>query len=248
MSTERPFVISIAGLDPSGGAGLLADIKTFEMHKVQGLGIATAITFQNEAQFHGMKWLPEADILNQLESLLAIYQPRAVKVGIIKSLDLLDKLCLHLKSQFPEVKIVWDPVLKATSGYDFLQELNREQLANVLSGIDLLTPNIPECEQLFGTNNPQLIAEKSTCPVLLKGGHSNESTATDYLIYKGKTHQFSHLRKTGFSKHGTGCILSSSIAANLALGMELPDACQNAKEYIQFILSSNNSRLAYHHE
>lgn len=248
MSAVRPFVISIAGLDPSGGAGLLADIKTLEMHRVQGLGIASAVTFQSENHFQGMKWLPETDIFNQLESLLHAYQPRAVKIGIIENLPVLGRLVERLKKQFPDVKIVWDPVLNASAGFEFHAQLDPEQVTAILNRIDLITPNLPESDILFGTASAVEIARKTSCPVLLTGGHSSGQLATDILMVRGEIHRFQHQKKAGFSKHGTGCVLSSAIAANLALGKELPEACRDAKEYIQQILISNSTRLAYHYD
>ena len=97
MSTKRPDVICLSGFDPSGGAGILADIKTLEMHRVQGLGVCTALTFQNDQSFDGMEWVSEKNMLRQLDVLLAAYQPMAVKIGIIESLSVMKKASLSLR-------------------------------------------------------------------------------------------------------------------------------------------------------
>jgi len=248
MSTKRPFVMSIAGLDPSGGAGLLADIKTFEQHKVLGLGVASAVTYQNEDQFHGMEWFPEKYIFNQIESLLQLYKPAAVKVGIIESPDVLFRLICWLRERLPKAKIIWDPILQASAGYDFHTQSKLKDLSRLLNIIDLITPNMPECTAILGTTDPDQITQITNCNVLLKGGHSEGAKACDLLITSEKTYRFEHEKKHGYSKHGTGCILSAAIAANLARGLSLADACQQAKEYIQPILCSNSTRLAYHYE
>lgn len=248
MSELRPYVLCISGYDPSGGAGMLADIKTLEMHRVQGLGVCTAITYQNEDEFLGMEWLSQDSIMQQLKALISHYSPVVVKVGIVESLELLDTLITVLKEKFPDVKIVWDPVLNASAGFDFLNKPDHTLFSSILKKIDLITPNLPESELLFGSQLPSEIVKQSQCPVLLKGGHSEDEYSIDTLLFNGDQIQFSHKKKTGFSKHGTGCILSSAIAANLALGKSLPDACRAAKEYIQPILTSNTTRLAYHYE
>ena len=248
MQNLRPYVICISGFDPSGGAGILADIKTMEMHRVQGLGVCTSLTFQDEDHFSKLEWVSETSILKQLTVLTERYNPMVVKVGIIENLQLLKVITERLKEQFPDVKTVWDPVIKASSGYEFHNQIDKQLLHSILDKIDLITPNLPESKLLFGTSTPNEIAQITNCSVLLKGGHSEGNMATDILISKKEQVQFQHEKKQGYSKHGTGCILSSAIAANLALGKKLPEACSNSKEYIQTILTSNATRLAYHNE
>ena len=248
MSEYRPQVICISGFDPSGGAGILADIKTLEMHRVQGLGVCTALTFQNENTFSGMEWVGEKNIQNQLDTLLELYRPKAIKIGIIENLPVLNELIDRIKSQISEARIIWDPILKASAGFDFHTSIHQELLQSILTRIDLLTPNLPESQQLFKTTDPEQIANFTSCPVLLKGGHADSKLSVDVLIDHGEKYFFQHEKKNGFSKHGTGCILSSAIAANLAWGKELSESCRNAKEYIQSILKSNKTQLAYHYE
>ncbi len=248
MQEQRPYVICISGFDPSGGAGILADVKTMEMHRVQGLGVCTSLTFQHEDHFSRLEWVSEASIIKQLTVLTERYCPIVVKVGLIENLQLLKVITERLKKQFPDVKIVWDPVIKASSGYEFHTKIDNKLLHSILHKVDLITPNLPESEILFGTTIPDEIALKTDCSVLLKGGHSKGDLATDILISKEEQTQFQHEKKKGYSKHGTGCVLSSAIAANLALGKTLPDACSDAKEYIQYIIASNSTRLAYHYE
>ncbi|WP_159520923.1 hydroxymethylpyrimidine/phosphomethylpyrimidine kinase [Sunxiuqinia indica] len=248
MSTKRPDVICLSGFDPSGGAGILADIKTLEMHRVQGLGVCTALTFQNDQSFEGMEWVSEKNMLRQLDVLQTAYQPKAVKIGIIESLSVLMKAIEKLKHQDSDISIIWDPILNASAGFNFHQQFDRDLFDYLLDQISLLTPNLPECEYLFGTSNVNVIREKVNCAVLIKGGHSESDFATDVLIAGGEQQLFRHEKKMGFSKHGTGCILSSAIAANLALGRSLAESCRLAKEYMQAILTSNHTKLAYHYE
>lgn len=247
MSKNRPYVMSVSGHDPSGGAGLLADIKTFEMHKVQGLGVCSAITYQNENDFAGIDWIDEEKITKQIDALFKLYIPKVLKIGIVESLTVLENLIDWIKNRIHEIQVVWDPVIKASAGFNFHHDLDKERFFSILNKIDLLTPNLPEFEILFGITNVNEISEKTTSAVLLKGGHSDDQMAVDQLVFENQLYQFEHRRKEGFSKHGTGCILSSAIAANLALGQSIPEACMNAKEYIQPILISNSTRLAYHY-
>ncbi|WP_449400274.1 bifunctional hydroxymethylpyrimidine kinase/phosphomethylpyrimidine kinase [Chryseobacterium wanjuense] len=120
MQTERPFVMSIAGYDPSGGAGLLADIKTFEQLQVQGLGVCTAMTIQTESQCLSLEWQPLDTILATIDVLMKNYHLDIVKIGVIKDAEFLSKIIKTIKLNNSDAKIVWDPVLKSTSEFSFL--------------------------------------------------------------------------------------------------------------------------------
>ncbi|MEM6724690.1 MAG: bifunctional hydroxymethylpyrimidine kinase/phosphomethylpyrimidine kinase, partial [Bacteroidota bacterium] len=116
---DRPIVLSIGGHDPSGGAGLNADLKTFEQFRVYGLSVCTALTVQNGEQFEAIKWTAPQLIGDQIDILARKFQPVTAKVGIIENLDVLEQVVNRLKAHWPKLKIVWDPVLKASAGFVF---------------------------------------------------------------------------------------------------------------------------------
>ena len=144
MSANRPIVLTIAGFDPSGGAGILADVKTFEQHRVYGFAINTGNTIQTENEFFEMQWTDLNFVLKSLEKLFDNYSIKAVKIGIVPSLEYLKQIVFTIKRLSSETKIVWDTVLKSTTKFDFLTIENRNYLTEILSQIDLITPNYNE--------------------------------------------------------------------------------------------------------
>ncbi|MCF8361656.1 MAG: hydroxymethylpyrimidine/phosphomethylpyrimidine kinase [Prolixibacteraceae bacterium] len=243
----RPFVITIAGHDTSGGAGLIADCKTFEQHKTVGLSVCPANTVQTERKFVSVNWVNQRLIKQQVETLCHEYRPAVVKVGLIESYSLLLAIAEWLKQQNPEVKIIWDPVLKSTTGFEFHKK--NKGLNDVLKHITLVTPNTQEVEKLFGSNNPDDIRkfchQNPDLSILLKGGHA-EQKGTDFIISQNEVIPISGEPFTGYEKHGTGCILSSAIAANIAKGNDLKEACLKGKKYVEKMMLSNKGLLAYH--
>ncbi|WP_430814991.1 hydroxymethylpyrimidine/phosphomethylpyrimidine kinase [Carboxylicivirga sp. RSCT41] len=247
---ERPYVLSIAGFDPSSGAGVTSDIKTFEQHEVCGLGVVTAITYQNESSFAGVSWLPFKDIEQQLIVLAEKYTPKAIKIGLIESETILIQILDWIKKYWPESFIVWDPILKASAGFPFHSNLHNTIEKIVSNTINLLTPNLPEYKQLFGTQAPVDIVNKLQTSVLIKGGHQSGDEVCDNLYTPGNKECFqvkSQKIKGDLQKHGTGCILSSAIVAEIAKGSTLPAACSKAHFYVKKVIGSNNSLLGYHH-
>jgi hydroxymethylpyrimidine/phosphomethylpyrimidine kinase len=247
--STRPYVISIAGFDPSAGAGILADIKTFEANKVYGLGVCSAITFQNEDIFTGLKWIPAEDILRQLDLLLNKHKPTIVKIGLIENLDTLERICKHLHAFSSDLQIIWDPILKASAGFDFHSKLNMEHVYRISSSLSLITPNIPEALELGETDAAELNMQALSkyCAVFLKGGHSPNRVGEDFLFLKnGKRVSFGGRVFAVSPKHGSGCVLSSAIAARMAKGADLEKACLLAKEYTLTVLESNETLLGYH--
>lgn len=249
MELNRPIVLSIAGFDPCAGAGILADIKTFEQHQVYGLGINTAKTLQTEDQFISLKWEQPEIILKALAVMLSSYTVKAVKIGIVEHISVLRSIVDFIHNHDSNIKIVWDPVIKSTTGFNFLDaNIQTNELLKVISKMYLITPNYIEILQLISTENAKKSAEQIAvhCNVLLKGGHNAEELGTDYLF----THNELILLKPStiqvYPKHGSGCVLSSAITANLAIGLNVFDACKQAKLYIEKFLSSNNTLLGYH--
>lgn len=249
MSVERKYVLSIAGFDPSGGAGVLADIKTFEANKVIGLGVISANTFQNDNEFKSVDWIPVEKIIEQIEILRKSFAFECVKIGLIESLVALDKVISHLTSHISNIKIIWDPILKASAGFEFHKQIDFSLLEKVASRIYLITPNIPEV-LLLGKNksaeeNVKHLSKLSN--VFLKGGHHEKKIGYDTLFLKeGKSFSFRPKMKNVSEKHGSGCVLSSAIIANLAKGEDLHRACLKAKDYTEKYLSSNKTLLGFH--
>ena len=251
MSANRPFVLTIAGFDPSAGAGVLADVKTFEQHRVYGFAINTGNTIQTENEFVEMQWTDLAFVLKSLEKLFKNYDIIAVKIGIVPTLEYLKEIVLAIKKLSPKTKIVWDTVLKSTTEFDFLTLENRFDLMEILKKIDLITPNYNEMQKLFPNYNSPLLWKRAEnmASVLLKGGHNPEEIGLDYLFLKNEIFSLSPSNDAAkiFEKHGSGCVLSSAITANLALGQDLKAACINAKKYIETHLQSNPTKLGHHH-
>ncbi|HEY8691039.1 MAG TPA: hydroxymethylpyrimidine/phosphomethylpyrimidine kinase [Chitinophagaceae bacterium] len=250
MEANRPVVLSIAGFDPSAGAGLLADIKTFEQHKVYGLGISTAQTLQTEDEFFAIRWEDEKDILQSLEIMLSHYDVKTVKIGVIENINRLEKVVSFIYQKNKMAKIVIDTVIKSTSGFNFWnEEMNEELLFETFSKVFLITPNYNEAMQLLPSVNAKEAAQKLSvyCNVLLKGGHNNEETGVDYLYTKNEVIKLEATTTGVSSKHGSGCVLSAAITANLALGFDLTTSCINAKKHVEKFLLSNKTLLGYHH-
>ncbi|HVD97617.1 MAG TPA: hydroxymethylpyrimidine/phosphomethylpyrimidine kinase [Cytophagaceae bacterium] len=249
MKQERPNVLSIAGFDPCGGAGLLSDCKVFEMHQVQGMGVCTSLTFQNESEFAGLTWVSLADIEKQMEMLFKKYAFGYVKIGLVQGLNELDTIIDSLQQKNPTVRIVWDPILKASAGYDFHNDIDAEKLIRILKKIYLLVPNFPEMELLNPDGvTPAISARKMSkyCRIFLKGGHSTTNVAEDILFENEKQYVFTQNKIENGEKHGSGCVLSSAILANLAKGYELVESCRKAKNYTAGFLSSTKGLLGYH--
>jgi hydroxymethylpyrimidine/phosphomethylpyrimidine kinase len=137
----RPYVLTIAGFDPSGGAGVLADCKTFEQHGVYGFGVCTAWTVQTDDSFLQLHWLTAEQIIEQLQPLLKKFVVSACKIGIIHSPETLIEVIRLLKEHNPAIHIVWDPVLKASAGYDFHAVKSFHSLEAILASVSLVTPN-----------------------------------------------------------------------------------------------------------
>lgn len=249
MVYTRPVVMSIAGMDPTGGAGLLADVKTCEQHRCLGFGVVSALTIQTEDTFHRVDWMPLTTIIDQAAPLFSRYTVAVVKIGIVENFAVLDSLVRWIIEQRAGIRIVWDPVLAASAGFRFVDRVDPARLQQLLKHIYLITPNAPEARQLAGVDDAQEAARQLAryCRVYLKGGHLTENTGTDYLYESDTVTTFSPGIHRVWPKHGSGCILSSAMASRLAGGESLTRACTGAKEYIERILISNENLLAYHH-
>lgn len=235
-------MLSIAGFDPSAGAGILADIKTFEQHQVYGLGVLSANTFQTDAHVNRLNWIPVSEIKEQIKLLMERWNIEWFKVGIIENSDTLQQLVGFIVQQNPKAKFVWDPVLRSSSGFDFFT--SHHELSTLLEHITVLTPNLPEFNYLIGSEEKAMFLSQKTM-IYLKGGHRTEAVGKDLLYWKGVKHVFEPSLLAS-PKHGSGCVLSSAICANLALNIPSPLAFENAKRYIEKVLISNSSLLGWH--
>lgn len=249
MMLTRPTVLTIAGLDPSGCAGLLADIKTFEAHNVNAMAVCTANTKQNIAEFKEANWVKINDILSQLNLLQKETRFDLVKIGLVENFHVLNRIINELLQHNKAAKIIWDPICKASAAFEFHTDIDREELEIICSKLYLITPNLDEIKLLVPGKNADEAGKylSQFCNVLIKGGHSIDDTSTDTLYMENVIHRFKANKFSEFSKRGTGCVLSSAILANLANGQELPKACESAKKYITNYLKSNNSLVGYHH-
>jgi len=241
---KRPKILTIAGFDPSGGAGVLADIKTFEAHRCMGFAVITANTIQNESEFIAPNWISEEEIFAQLNILLKQHQFEYVKIGLIPSLDFLKEVINQLSIY--NCQLVWDPILSASAGFDFKHDLS--ELKEVLKQVYLITPNWNEIKQLSGNKEALKGAEELSklTNVYLKGGHSKE-VGKDYLFFDDKVYPLNPKnKKPMFEKHGSGCVFSSALTANLLKGYPIIKVCLRSKRYIEKYLNSTNELLGYH--
>ncbi|WP_408025479.1 hydroxymethylpyrimidine/phosphomethylpyrimidine kinase [Tenacibaculum sediminilitoris] len=246
---QKPYILTIAGLDPSSGAGITSDIKTFEAHGLYGLSVCTAVTVQNDVDFKECTWIDRKTIINQITVLFERFDIAVAKIGIIQSWEVLLEVVQVLKSCNPTINIVLDPILKASAGFDFHSKKNLKVFEKVLQHCDFVTPNYDEIKALFPEKTIEetidFILERTN--IYLKGGHREEKRGWDE-IYHSKIVQLNipPITDSVFEKHGSGCVLSSALAANLVKEISLEDACKNAKWYTEQFLNSNESLLGTH--
>ena len=238
--------LTIAGSDSSGGAGIQADIKTMTMHGVYAMSAITAMTAQNTTGVRAIQESTPEFLAQQLDAVFEDIPPDAVKIGMVSSQSLIRVIADRLR-HFEAKNVVVDPVMVATSGSSLLRsDAVQTMMDELLPLASLVTPNIPEAQVLSGIPirgkddmiaAARRIAQSCNCAVLLKGGHSI-SDANDLLYAKGELHWFKGRRIDNPNTHGTGCTLSSAIAANLALGYDLAESVYRAKQYLTCALAA----------
>lgn len=238
--------LTIAGSDCSGGAGIQADLKTMTMNGVYAMSAVTALTAQNTVGVKGIVEVEPEFLEEQINAVFEDIRPHAVKIGMISSAELIQVTAGRLR-HYKAVNVVIDPVMAATSGSRLMQTGAAARLTEALFPIAaLVTPNIYEAEVLYGkaiNSEKDMMAAAGSigdfhhCAVLLKGGHS-VSDANDLLYKDGVMKWFYGKRIDNPNTHGTGCTLSSAIAANLAKGFDLEDSVQRAKDYISGALAA----------
>lgn len=238
--------LTIAGSDSSGGAGIQADIKTMMANGVYAMSAITALTAQNTTGVTGIMDVTPAFLKEQLDNIFTDIRPDAVKIGMVSSSGIISAIVEKLKEYNAE-NIVVDPVMVATSGARLISDEAIEALKNELLPLaSVITPNIPEAEVLSGmtvkteedmVKAAHAINEKYGCAVLCKGGHS-VNDANDLLVDGDSSVWFYGKRIDNPNTHGTGCTLSSAIAANLAKGFDMEESVRRAKNYISGALAA----------
>lgn len=225
---NKPIILSIAGSDPSGGAGIQTDIRTADRIGVYPCTAITALTVQNSRGVTAVEAVDREILEKQIVAVLDDCRPDAVKIGLIPTLDCLSSIVEIIKF-YKLSNIVVDPVLSPTLGSEFAKEDMSEAMTNRLFPLaTLITPNIPEAERLgIGVNDNKYRA------VLFKDGHGDGEEITDTLVIKEdgisqKKVEFNHPRIHTPNTHGSGCVLSTAIASYLALGADLENAVKHA--------------------
>lgn len=233
-------VLTIAGTDPTGGAGAQADLKTFMAHKVYGMSIITALVAQNTQGVRDIMNVSSEFLEEQFDCVFQDIVPNAVKIGMVSEPHLIHMIVKKL-TQYNVTNIVLDPVMVSTSGSKLLaQEALVALKEELLPLACIITPNIPEasvlCNQSITTKEDmiraaEIIAESYHGYILIKGGHFEER-ADDLLYHNGTVTWLPCEKIDNPNTHGTGCTLSSAIASNMALGYSIEESVRKAKEYI----------------
>ena len=254
-----PVVLTIAGSDCSGGAGIQADLKTMSAFDVYGMSVITAVTAQNTCGVTGVQNVTGEMIRLQLEAVMSDIMPDTVKIGMLATADAVEAVADILEKYHVE-HVILDPVMVSTSGRSLLEAEGKEQMLRRLFPLaELVTPNIPEAEEILkavdgSVENKQTVSsvqitdqtmmekaaqairQKYGCNVLLKGGHMTQ--AADDLLYQTQAVWFPAQRIDCTNTHGTGCTLSSALASALARGCSLKEAVGIAKVYVRSAMST----------
>lgn len=239
-------VLTVAGSDCSGGAGIQADIKTITAHRLYAMSAITALTAQNTTGVYGVTEASPGFVGQQLDCIFDDIRPDAVKIGMVSNAAIIRVISEKLR-EYKAENIVLDPVMVATSGSKLLNEDAVGELTTGLMPLaDVVTPNIPEAESLCGfaiesredmLRAAKYIYDKTGADVLVKGGHL--SGGADDLLFSGeREYWFASRRIDNPNTHGTGCTLSSAIACNLAMGHSMAESVKRAKDYVTGALMS----------
>ncbi len=233
------YLLSIAGFDPTTGAGVTRDIITFRKFGFYGLGATTSITYQNTRGFYGMSVLSSQNVRKQIDALLDSFKIKYVKVGLVGSKDTANMI-VDLANEY-DWFIVFDPLLSAKNGYTLNR---REDIINLLRRADVITPNVPEAEQLSGKKIEEpidiikigyILQDIYGGYVVIKGGHLDGS---DYLFGPDFMHSTS-MALIKKNVHGTGCIYSSALLAEIAAGKNMKEAVESVRKFMQDEIESS---------
>lgn len=243
-----PIALTIAGSDSSGGAGIQADLKTFAALGVYGASVITALTAQNTQGVSGIHQVPADFVTGQIDAVFSDLAVGAVKIGMVAELSVIGAIAAGLAKWRPK-HVVLDPVMVATSGDRLLKADAIDALRDkLIAQAWLITPNLPEAAALL--DEPVATSESAVADqgkrllalgphaVLIKGGHGEGAESTDYLVTAAATIPLAAPRIATRNTHGTGCSLSSAIAAGLAKGEEVETAVHNAKAWISAAIAA----------
>ena len=236
-------VLTIAGSDCSGGAGIQADIKTISALGCYAASAITAVTVQNTCGVSAIHPIPAEYVKSQIEAVMTDIKPEAVKIGMINDVEIVRAIASSIKTYRPKF-VVFDPVMVSTSGCKLIEDKAIEAIKNELIPLStIITPNLKEAIVLTGDNISHAgsmieagrkILNYGCHSVLVKGGHLDGDDMCDVLCINGDSnpYMFTARKIDSHNTHGTGCTLSSAIATNLALGYTLQEAVNRAKEYV----------------
>lgn len=246
MAKSTPTALTIAGSDSGGGAGIQADLKSFSAHRVYGASVLTAITAQNTKSVTMVEVVPPEMIRAQIDTVLNDIRIDAIKIGMLGSPEAIEAVAAALADY--QGPIVLDPVMVAKSGDVLLQDDAVTSLVNALVPIaSLLTPNIPEAARLLSpapelapVDQANALLTLGPAAVLMKGGHADGSICCDYLVTRNDVTEFQAARIATKNTHGTGCSLSSAIAAGLAKGLRLSAAVSDAHQWLQGAIKASD--------
>jgi hydroxymethylpyrimidine/phosphomethylpyrimidine kinase len=246
-----PIAVTIAGSDSSGGAGIEADLKTFSALGVYGAAVVTAVTAQNTNGVFGIFSVPAKFIADQIDAVFADLDVGAVKIGMLPDPAAIDVVAEALDRHRPR-NVVLDPVLAASSGERLLRA-GAGRLRGLLSRVMLVTPNLAEAAALLDEasanddaemqSQAEKLVARGAPAVLIKGGHRSGPESVDFLVEAGSCFRLAAPRVATKNTHGTGCTLSSAVAAGLAKGLSLETATRQAKEYVSAAIAAAD-RLA----
>lgn len=249
MSTI-PIALTIAGSDSGGGAGIQADLKSFSANRAYGASVITALTAQNTLGVTGVHDVPANFISAQMDSVFSDLEIDAVKIGMLSQVQVIEAVASGL-AKHKAKNIVFDPVMVTTSGDSLLADDAVEAIQTILMPMsDLLTPNLYETAKLTGqplaTSNDEMVKqadillEAGAKAVLVKGGHSENNNCADYYKSSSEKTWLTAERIKTENTHGTGCSLSSAIAANLAHGMTMQTALEKSKEWLTGAIANSD--------
>lgn len=251
MPVNYTTVLSIAGSDGSGGAGIQADLKTFAALGCYGISVITDITAQNTRGVFSSLALPAAFVKEQLEVLAQDIEIDAIKIGMISSFSTVQVIAETLQDHFP-IPVILDTVLQSSSGTELNSADAKTSMVKELFPLaTLVTPNLPEATALAGLKHvssskndiektAEILREKGAHAVLIKGGHMTGNVCEDYLLSTQKKEWFSSPRIATINTHGTGCTLSSAVAAYTAKGLDLHEAVRKGRLFTLQALQSGS--------
>ncbi len=251
---QPPVALTIAGSDSGGGAGIQADLRVMHRLGVFGTSAITAITAQNTGGVRDVEGVRPSLLQAQLDAVLEGFAVGAIKTGMLWSAALVDVVAARVATL--DIPVIVDPVMVATSGARLLDGDAVERYRGLFAHATVATPNLDEAAVLLGRpvdrsalhDEAASLAAALGCAVLLKGGHL-DGPPEDVLVAAGETFSFRHARIEGVNTHGSGCMLSSAIAAFSALGRDLPDACAHGLAFVHDALAkgahSGRDRLAH---